>query len=104
MTVPHPTESRHEKDREGTEIQRKRLRWRCWRRGTRENDLLLGRVADGLMDTLHGWELDALESLLECSDRDLYAWMIHGDELPITVHPELARKIISHVRTINTKK
>ncbi|MFN3614232.1 MAG: succinate dehydrogenase assembly factor 2 [Rubrimonas sp.] len=56
-------------------VRLKRLRIRCWRRGTREMDLLLGSYADGPMADLGCSELDAFEALLDENDHDLYAWL-----------------------------
>jgi antitoxin CptB len=52
---------------------RKRLLFRCWHRGTREMDLLLGRFADAEIDRLTDGELAELELLIEVPDPDLYA-------------------------------
>ena len=57
----------------GLDDRRKRLLFRCWHRGTREMDLLLGRFADAEIDGLSDAELAELESLIEVPDPDLYA-------------------------------
>ena len=58
---------------DGLDVRRKRLLFRCWHRGTREMDLILGRFADAEIGTLADDELDELERLIEVSDPDLYA-------------------------------
>jgi antitoxin CptB len=58
---------------DGLDDRRKRLLFRCWRRGTREMDLILGRFADSAIATLSDDELAELEALLETPDPDLYA-------------------------------
>ncbi len=58
---------------EGLDPQRKRLLFRCWHRGTREMDLLLGGFADANIATLDESELTELERLIELPDPDLYA-------------------------------
>jgi antitoxin CptB len=58
---------------------RKRLLYRCWHRGTREMDLILGRFADAEISDLRDDELEQLERLLELPDPDLYAAVI-GDK------------------------
>jgi antitoxin CptB len=65
----------------GLDIRRKRLLFRCWHRGTREMDLILGRFADAEIATLADAELDELERLIEVPDPDLYAAVI-GDKPP----------------------
>ena len=60
----------------------KRLRIRCWRRGTKEMDLLFGQFADGMLDTLTDGELDAFETLMEENDQDLYLWISGARPVP----------------------
>jgi antitoxin CptB len=62
----------------GLDDRRKRLLFRCWHRGTREMDLILGRFADAEISALGDDELAELERLLELPDPDLYAAVI-GD-------------------------
>ena len=57
----------------GLDDRRKRLLFRCWHRGTREMDLILGRFADAEIATLSDDELAQLEHLIEVPDPDLYA-------------------------------
>jgi antitoxin CptB len=57
----------------GLDDRRKRLLFRCWHRGTREMDLILGRFADAEIATLTDNELFQLEHLIEVPDPDLYA-------------------------------
>src|ERR1700710_3180649 len=62
----------------GLDDRRKRLLLRCWHRGTREMDLILGRFADAEIAGLADAELTQLEHLIELPDPDLYA-AITGD-------------------------
>jgi antitoxin CptB len=57
----------------GLDERRKRLLFRCWHRGTREMDLILGRFADAAIAGLSDSELAELERLVEVPDPDLYA-------------------------------
>jgi antitoxin CptB len=57
----------------GLEERRKRLLFRCWHRGTREMDLILGRFADAEIINLTDDELTQLEYLMDVPDPDLYA-------------------------------
>ena len=54
----------------------KRLRYRCWHRGTKELDLLLGRFADAHVAGLSPDQLDRLETLLEVPEPQLYDWIV----------------------------
>jgi antitoxin CptB len=58
---------------DGLDDRRKRLLFRCWHRGTREMDLILGRFADAEIAGLGDDELAELEHLIEVPDPDLYA-------------------------------
>jgi antitoxin CptB len=57
----------------GLDDRRKRLLFRCWHRGTREMDLILGRFADAEIADLSDTDLTDLELLIEVPDPDLYA-------------------------------
>ena len=63
----------------GLDERRKRLLFRCWHRGTREMDLILGRFADAAIAELSDNELAQLERLIEVPDPDLYA-ALTGDK------------------------
>ena len=65
----------------GLDERRKRLLFRCWHRGTREMDLILGRFADREIGALTDAELAELEQLIEVPDPDLYA-ALTGDREP----------------------
>jgi antitoxin CptB len=66
----------------GLDDRRKRLLFRCWHRGTREMDLVLGRFADAEIATLSDDELTLLERLIELPDPDLYAAITGDRALP----------------------
>jgi antitoxin CptB len=58
----------------------KKLKFRAWRRGFREADLILGPFADKHVQDMAPDDLDTFERLLEVPDQDLYAWIT--DRLP----------------------
>ena len=66
----------------GLDDRRKRLLFRCWHRGTREMDLILGRFADAAIAELTDQELGELEHLIELPDPDLYAALTSDKVLP----------------------
>lgn len=55
---------------------RKRLRFRAWRRGFREIDLILGAFADAHLIELDDAGVEEFERLLECADQDVYNWIV----------------------------
>jgi antitoxin CptB len=66
----------------GLDDRRKRLLFRCWHRGTREMDLILGRFADAEISAMRDEELAELERLIEVPDPDLYAAVTGEKPLP----------------------
>jgi antitoxin CptB len=64
---------------------RKRLRFRAWRRGFREIDLILGGFADARLADLGEADLAAFEGLLEAPDQDVYDWVV-GRAPPPRIH------------------
>jgi antitoxin CptB len=78
----------------GLDDRRKRLLFRCWHRGTREMDLILGRFADAEIATLSDDELSALERLIEVPDPDLYAALTGDTPLP----PEHASALFDRIK------
>jgi antitoxin CptB len=75
----------------GLDDRRKRLLFRCWHRGTREMDLILGRFADGEIAALGDSELAEFERLIEVPDPDLYAALIGNRPPPQAAGPLFAR-------------
>lgn len=73
---------------------RKRLQFRCWHRGTKELDLMLGRFADAHLDTLDEAEMGQLEAMLLAQDLDLYAWLMRQAAPPPEHDHALLHKII----------
>jgi antitoxin CptB len=80
---------------DGLDDRRKRLLFRCWHRGTREMDLILGRFADAEIAGLADDELAQLERLIEVPDPDLYA-ALTGDR-PLA--PEHANPLFDRIKS-----
>jgi antitoxin CptB len=80
---------------EGLDDRRKRLLFRCWHRGTREMDLILGRFADAEIANLSDDELGHLEYLMDVPDPDLYA-ALTGNVLP---PPEYANGLFARIKS-----
>ena len=59
---------------EGLDPRRRKLLFRCWHRGMREVDLLLGQFADARIDAMSEDELDQLEQFMEAQDADIFSW------------------------------
>ena len=79
----------------GLDDRRKRLLFRCWHRGTREMDLILGRFADAEIVGLTDDELAQLEHLIEVSDPDLYAALTGN----VPLAPEYAGELFDRIKS-----
>ena len=80
---------------DGLDERRRRLLFRCWHRGTREMDLVLGRFADVEIASLGDDELAQLERLIEVPDPDLYAALTGGKALA----PEYATSLFDRIKS-----
>ena len=83
---------------DGLDDRRKRLLFRCWHRGTREMDLILGRFADAEISDLTEAELVQLEHLIEVPDPDLYAALIGNAPLA----PQYASSLFERIRAFRS--
>jgi antitoxin CptB len=70
---------------DGLAVRRRKVKFRCWHRGMREMDLIMGRFADAFVDHMTPADLDAYERLMEAPDPDLLAW-ITGQQPPPAAH------------------
>ena len=78
---------------EGLDQRRRRLLFRCWHRGIREMDLVLGRFADAHIATLSEGELDEVEGWLEVPDQRIFSWVNGAQVVPPEVDTALFRKL-----------
>ena len=78
---------------EGLDARRRRLLFRCWHRGTREMDLVLGRFADEQLATLSEVELTELEGWLDIPDQQMFAWVNGMEPAPPEVETGLFRRL-----------
>jgi antitoxin CptB len=78
------------------DTRRKKLRFRAWRRGFREIDLILGSFADANMENLDPAALDAFEALLDALDGDVYAWIVGQAPVPPEHNTPLFTALQSH--------
>ena len=82
----------------GLDDRRKRLLFRCWHRGTREMDLILGRFADAEIANLSEAELAQFEYLMEVPDPDIYA-ALTGNRPPA---PEYANGLFERIKSFRS--
>lgn len=72
---------------------RRKILFRAWHRGMRENDLIMGGFADAHIAMLTEAELDAFERLIEVLDRDLLSWITGEAEVPENYDTEVFRRL-----------
>jgi len=72
-----------------------RLKFRAWRRGFREADLILGPFVDTHVRELTPEQLDRLDHLLDQADQDIYEWIIGRAEPP----PEFDTDVLRLIQT-----
>ncbi len=61
---------------------RKKVKFRAWRRGFREMDLLMGTFADRFISDMEDSEVVEFERLLATPDWEVYAWIIGQKPIP----------------------
>lgn len=69
-------------EKDNISINRKRLTFRSWHRGTREIDLLLGRFADAHVPDFTAEQLEMYDRFLNNSDPDIYNWISGAEPVP----------------------
>ena len=76
-------------------VRRRRLKFRCWHRGMKETDLLLGRFADAHVDGLDESGIADFEALLEVPDQDIFAWIVGGEPVPDSARTPLLDRLLA---------
>ena len=95
----HDTELNVNEPADPHEVRRRRLRYRCWHRGSREADLLLGRFADTCLDDLEEIGLDQLEALLDQPDPDIWDWVVGRQPMP----PAFDNPVTRRLKTVSNR-
>ncbi|MEP6968445.1 MAG: succinate dehydrogenase assembly factor 2 [Pseudomonadota bacterium] len=70
-----------------------KVRFRAWRRGFREADLILGPFADRHARDLSPAQLARFERLLDEPDHDLYAWITGAAPVPPAFDGEVMARL-----------
>jgi antitoxin CptB len=71
----------------------KRLRFRCWHRGIREADFLIGGFFDRHSAEWGEEEMAWLEAILEEQDVDILAWAFGTAEVPARYEGDMMRRL-----------
>ena len=78
---------------DGLDARRRRLLFRCWHRGIREMDLVLGRFADAQLPRMNEAELDEVERWLDVPDQQIFAWVNGMEATPVEFDTALFRRL-----------
>ena len=66
---------------EGMDERRRRLLFRCWHRGIKEMDLIMGRFADAYLNDFSDADVAAFEALMLVPDQQMYAWVTGTEQV-----------------------
>jgi antitoxin CptB len=75
------------------ETRLKRVRFRAWRRGFREADLILGPFAESHVGAMSDERLSRFERLLDQPDHDIYAWVVGSRPVPTEFDDDLLAEL-----------
>jgi antitoxin CptB len=78
---------------DGLDPRRRKLLFRCWHRGMREVDLIMGRFADAAVDELSDDELAEFERLIDVPDHEVLAWVTGEAAVPTAYDTPLFRRL-----------
>lgn len=73
---------------------RRKLKFRAWRRGFREMDLLMGSFADEYLPGLSDDDVSEFERLLATPDWEVYAWLIGQKPVPANFESALLTRMM----------
>ncbi|HEY7663784.1 MAG TPA: succinate dehydrogenase assembly factor 2 [Xanthobacteraceae bacterium] len=83
----------------GLDPRRRKLLFRCWHRGLREMDLIMGRFADAVIELLNPGEIAELERLTELPDQQLLSWITGEADIPSDHDTALLRRLCEFSRS-----
>lgn len=72
---------------------RRRILFRCWHRGIREMDLMLGQFCEAHISELSDEELDELERIMVEEDNDLVRYITGAEPVPAHLQTPLFERI-----------
>jgi antitoxin CptB len=84
---------------EGLNVRQRKLLFRCWHRGIREMDLVLGRFADAQLASLSDSEFDEVERWLDVPDQQIFAWVNGMEQVP----PDYDTPLFRHLQSFHNK-
>jgi len=82
-------------EQDNISINRKRLIFRSWHRGTREIDLLLGKFADAHLPDFTESQIAAYDRFLNNSDPDIYNWISRAEPVPPSEDSDVVQLLLA---------
>jgi antitoxin CptB len=76
-----------------TNLLKKKLLYRSNNRGSKENDLLLGKFVKSVVEDMKEEELLMLNNLLNESDVDIFYWINNKENLKTSNHHQIINRI-----------
>ncbi|MCR9195017.1 MAG: succinate dehydrogenase assembly factor 2 [Hyphomonas sp.] len=73
---------------------RRKLKFRAWRRGFREMDLLMGSFADAHLARMSEDDVSEFERLLATPDWEVYAWLVGQKTVPPNFESPLLQRMM----------
>ncbi len=77
------------------DARRRKLKFRAWRRGFREMDLLMGGFAEANIAGMTEEELSEFERLLATPDWEVFAWLVSQKPIPDNFRSALLDRLIA---------
>jgi antitoxin CptB len=78
---------------EGLDERRRRLLFRCWHRGIKEMDLVMGRFADAHLKGFSDADVGAFEALLAAPDQQMFAWVTGSEPVAAEFDTPMFRRL-----------
>ena len=73
---------------------RRKVKFRAWRRGFREMDLLMGSFADAHLEGMSDDDVTEFERLLATPDWEVYAWLVGQKNVPSNFESALLSRMM----------
>lgn len=87
-----------------TDVEARRLAWRC-RRGLLELDIVLQRFVASQFTSLTSQELIALDALLELPDNDFWALLVNiNSDTDLTTNDPETKKVIHKIQSMHRER
>ena len=76
------------------DARRRKIKFRAWRRGFREMDLLMGSFADAHLTGMSEEDVSEFERLLSTPDWEVYAWLVGQKDVPGNFESDLLKRMM----------